>query len=130
MNSDILAKSLRIMNSKRSLSMNKIKNLINNMPKLNDKLISQSYINNINNIMFNKYNNIITSINNNNDNDKLYNIVYNNQNIESIAMNILMYKYLVGLSIQLKGRLSSNKSISRSNTMNILKGTFNNYKTI
>jgi len=80
--------------------------------------------------MFNKYNNIITSINNNNDNDKLYNIVYNNQNIDSIAMNILMYKYLVGLSIQLKGRLSSNKSISRSNTMNILKGTFNNYKTI
>lgn len=148
MNSDILAKSLKIMNSssKRSLSMNRIKNLMNNMPKLNDKLISQTYINNINNIMFNKYNNIIKSINNNNNNNnpadsspansrggaagKLYNIIYENNNINTIPNNILMFKYLVGWSIQLKGRLSNNKSISRSNTMNILNGTFQNYKYI
>lgn len=130
-NSDILAKSFKIINSstKRSLSINKIKNLINNMPKLNDKLISQSYINNINNIMFNKYNNIITSINNNN-NDNIYKIIYKNDNINNIPINILMFKYLVGWSIQLKGRLSNNKSISRSKTINILGGTFQNYKYI
>lgn len=90
--------------------------LINNIPKNNDKLISKLYLNNINNINKLKYNNII----NNNKN------IYNNININNIPINILIFKYLTGWSIIIKGRINNN--ISRTTTLNILQGTFNNKK--
>lgn len=138
-NSDIFSKSI---NKDINKYNNGIKGqysrlLFNNIPKLNDQIISKSYINNINNINNIKYNNIINYLNNNNNNNNInklnnnnnfINNIYNSLNINNIPMNILMFKYLTGWSILFNGRLASSKAISRTNTLRILIGTFRNKK--
>ncbi|WBF16363.1 ribosomal protein S3 (mitochondrion) [Saccharomyces uvarum] len=125
MNSDIFSKyiSLNDMDKYNNGIMTNYQRMLNNiMPKLNDHNISMNYINNMNNINNIKYNNIITPYGINNNMNKLY----NNMNIDNIPMDILMFKYLVGWSIKLKGRLSNN--IGRTSTTILLNGTFNNKK--
>lgn len=127
MNSDIFSKCISMgnINKYNNGIKNEYSRLLNNtIPKLNDQLISINYINNIKYINKNKYNNIINNINNNNNIN--INNIYNNININNIPINILMFKYLTGLSITFNGRLSTSKSISRSETQKVLQGTFHN----
>nr|YP_009155517.1 ribosomal protein S3 [Torulaspora globosa]AJG03042.1 ribosomal protein S3 [Torulaspora globosa] len=134
LNSDIFSKCISMgdINKYKNGIKNEYSRLLNNtIPKLNDQTISMNYINNIKYINKLKYNNIINNINNNNNNNnnnlKLnINNIYNNMNINNIPMNILMFKYLTGWSITFNGRLSTSKSISRSETQKVLVGTFRN----
>nr|YP_009154754.1 ribosomal protein S3 [Torulaspora delbrueckii]AJG03029.1 ribosomal protein S3 [Torulaspora delbrueckii] len=130
LNSDIFSKCISMgdINKYNNGIKNEYSRLLNNtIPKLNDQTISMNYINNIKYINKLKYNNIINNMNNNNNNLKLnINNIYNNMDIYNIPMNILMFKYLTGWSITFNGRLSTSKSISRSETQKILVGTFRN----
>ena len=124
-NSDIFSKyiSLNDIDKYNNGIITNYQRILNNIiPKLNDHNISINYINNINNINNIKYNNIITPYGINNNINKLY----NNINIDNIPIDILIFKYLVGWSIKLKGRLSNN--IGRTSTLILLNGTFNNKK--
>lgn len=124
LNSDIFSKSISLDNINKGIKNEYSRLLNNNLPKLNDKNISINYINNIKLINKFKYNNIINNINNNN---KLnINNIYKDININNLPMNILMFKYLTGWSVTYNGRLSANKSISRSETHKLLVGTFRN----
>lgn len=124
LNSDIFSKSISLDNINKGIKNEYSRLLNNNLPKLNDKNISMNYINNIKLINKFKYNNIINNINNNN---KLnINNIYKDININNLPMNILMFKYLTGWSVTYNGRLSANKSISRSETHKLLVGTFRN----
>ncbi|AQZ19160.1 RPS3 (mitochondrion) [Zygosaccharomyces parabailii] len=124
LNSDIFSKSISLDNINKGIKNEYSRTLNNNLPKLNDKNISMNYINNIKLINKFKYNNIINNINNNN---KLnINNIYKDINIINLPMNILMFKYLTGWSVTYNGRLSANKSISRSETHKLLVGTFRN----
>lgn len=125
-NSNIFSKSISIDNINKGIKNEYSRLLNNNLPKLNDKNISINYINNLNNINKLKYNNIINNLNNNNNNKlNIYNI-YKNININNLPINILIFKYLTGWSVTYNGRLSANKSISRSETHKLLIGTFRN----
>nr|AMQ25907.1 ribosomal protein S3 [Torulaspora globosa] len=147
LNSEIFSKCISMgdINKYKNGIKNEYSRLLNNtIPKLNDQTISMNYINNIKYINKLKYNNIINNINNNNNNNNLklninssapyaghtgslnINSIYNNMNINNIPMNILMFKYLTGWSITFNGRLSTSKSISRSETQKVLVGTFRN----
>nr|YP_009444448.1 ribosomal protein S3 [Torulaspora quercuum]APD15054.1 ribosomal protein S3 [Torulaspora quercuum]ATV99304.1 ribosomal protein S3 [Torulaspora quercuum] len=133
LNSDIFSKCISMgdINKYNNGIKNEYSRLLNNtIPKLNDQTISMNYINNIKYINKLKYNNIINNMNNNlkNTSKGLLNInnIYNNMNIYNIPMNILMFKYLTGWSITFNGRLSTSKSISRSETQKVLVGTFRN----
>lgn len=129
LNSDIFSKCISMgdINKYNNGIKNEYSRLLNNtIPKLNDQLISINYINNIKYINKLKYNNIINNINNNNNLKLNINNIYNNIDIYNIPINILMFKYLTGWSITFNGRLSTSKSISRSETHKILVGTFRN----
>nr|YP_009444513.1 ribosomal protein S3 [Nakaseomyces nivariensis]APD15136.1 ribosomal protein S3 [Nakaseomyces nivariensis] len=122
MNNEIMTKYISLLDNNKynnGLLMEYQRTLNNIMPKLNDHNISMNYINNINNINKNKYNNIMKYNNN-------INNIYNNMDINNIGMNILMFKYLTGWSIMLKGRL--NKNSNRTTTTLLNNGTFNNKK--
>lgn len=126
LNSDIFSKSISLDNINKGIKNEYSRLLNNNLPKLNDKNISINYINNIKYINKLKYNNIINNINNNNNNKLNITNIYNNININNLPINILMFKYLTGWSVTYNGRLSANKSISRSETHKLLVGTFRN----
>lgn len=61
---------------------------------------------------------LIKIINNNNINNN------NNNLINDMPINLLMYKYLIGWSILLKGKL--NKVNTRTNKLLLINGTFKN----
>lgn len=99
--------------------------LINNSLNLNNKIMNINNKTNVDSI-FKEYLNIFNNIiplninknNNTNNND------YNNININNIPINLLIYKYLIGWSIILKGKL--NKINTRTNTLLLINGTFKN----
>ncbi|AIB09486.1 AaceriMI004Wp (mitochondrion) [[Ashbya] aceris (nom. inval.)] len=120
------------MNNNKGLTLRSMKNIINKLPYTNDKLVSENYVKTINKYNLYLNNNMINLMNNqkllNNNNDFLMNLFNKDKDLFKldITNKLLLGKYLVGTGFKLKGR-TLNKNITRSMTLQVMNGTFNNY---
>lgn len=97
--------------------------LRDNIPANNNSLdISNKYITNIINNNNIKYNNII----NNNNNNLSIKDIYNSFDINKITNELLINKYLIGLSLSYKGKNLKKAGVSRSIKEKLLLGSLSN----
>lgn len=115
---------------KGGLAGNYSKLLRNNVPVNNSLLIKNNYISNIIDNYNIKYNNIlnfnnINLLNKNNSNIGITDI-YNTLSMDKITSDLLINKYIIGLSVLYKGKNLNKAGISRSIKDKLLFGSLSN----
>lgn len=115
---------------KGGLAGNYSKLLRNNVPVNNSLLIKNNYITNIVDNYNIKYNNILKFNNNNllsnNSNNISITDIYNTLNMNKITSDLLINKYIIGLSVLYKGKNLNKAGISRSIKDKLLFGSLSN----